>query len=79
MVLNPGKRRRKHKELVVHTAVDPDLGSLDYGLDVVCISMHFFNSSSLGDFFRIQTQSPSSQQLNVFLYTLNYLRSLVSH
>ena len=35
MILNPGKRRRKHKQPVIHTVGDPDLGNLDYGLDMV--------------------------------------------
>lgn len=41
MVLSPGKRRRIHKELAVYTAGDPDLGSLDYGLDAVSLSVNF--------------------------------------
>ena len=42
MILNPGKRRRKHKQPVIHTVGDPDLGNLDYGLDMVCVSRYFF-------------------------------------
>lgn len=79
MVLNPTKRRRKHKELAVQTAGDPDLRSLDCGLDVVCVSTYFLKAPLQVIFFRIQIHSPSSQRCNVTPYTLNYPRPLDSH
>ena len=41
MVLNPGNRRMKHKESVVHVAGDPDFESLEDELHVVYVSVHF--------------------------------------